>query len=224
MRLTVRHWERFQHYKSRRPPWIKLHRSLLDDRGFSELSDGASKLLVQCWLLASESVDGTIDGSIEDVAFRVHRSTEYVAKSIDELITNGFLATEDQRDSAALAERYQGATESCPETETEAEAKTDTKMKRMRRYPAAYEEAWELHRRGPKSSAYDEYRLAVPAIITHEGLIAALKGYSRSLSNGFQGVHLHRFIKDRRWEELEGDSTPGALKRSVVLGTLKAST
>ena len=84
-----------------------------------------------------------------------------------------------------------------------------------------FEEVWQLHRRGPKSSAYDEYQRAVPALITHKSLVSALSGYSRSLSNGFRGVHLVRVIRDRRWEEAEGNATPGALKRAIVLGPLE---
>jgi hypothetical protein len=28
--LRVKNWSEFQHYKDRNPPWIKLHRTLLD--------------------------------------------------------------------------------------------------------------------------------------------------------------------------------------------------
>ena len=30
-RLRIKNWAEFQHYRTRRPPWIKLHRGLLDD-------------------------------------------------------------------------------------------------------------------------------------------------------------------------------------------------
>lgn len=51
--LRVKNWEKFQHYKHRCPPWIKLHGSLLDDYDFECLPD-ASKLLAFCiWMLAS---------------------------------------------------------------------------------------------------------------------------------------------------------------------------
>ena len=29
--LRVRNWERYQHYKERNPPWIKLYVELLDE-------------------------------------------------------------------------------------------------------------------------------------------------------------------------------------------------
>ena len=35
MILTVRNWSDFQHYKDRSPPWIRLHRDLLDNYEFN---------------------------------------------------------------------------------------------------------------------------------------------------------------------------------------------
>lgn len=53
--FRVRNWEKFQHYKDRNPPWIKLHTELLDNYEFSSLQD-ASKLLAMCiWMLAARS-------------------------------------------------------------------------------------------------------------------------------------------------------------------------
>ena len=52
--IRIKNWEKFQHYKGRNPPWIKLHRQLLQNREWHQLSGDASKLLVECWLLASE--------------------------------------------------------------------------------------------------------------------------------------------------------------------------
>lgn len=48
--FRVKSWERFQHYKRRNPPWIKLYTSLLDDYDFGCLHD-ASKLLALCILM-----------------------------------------------------------------------------------------------------------------------------------------------------------------------------
>jgi hypothetical protein len=35
--LQVKNWRSFQHYGKRNPPWIKLHRALLDDYAFCAL-------------------------------------------------------------------------------------------------------------------------------------------------------------------------------------------
>jgi hypothetical protein len=53
--FQVRNWTKFQHYKNRNPPWIKLHTELLENYEFARLPD-ASKLLALCiWLLAARS-------------------------------------------------------------------------------------------------------------------------------------------------------------------------
>ena len=210
MRIRITNWERFQHYKARRPPWIKLHRSLLDDRKFAELSDYASKLLMQCWLIASESVDGTIACDIDDVAFRVHRTKEQVGPGLQELALHGFIEMTSEDDSTVLASRKQVAPESRPETETETKKRQNT----HRVYPKEFEEIWSLHHRGPKAKAYEFYRKAVDVVITQEELVKALRAYVRTLDADFRGVHLFRYIRDARWEEVPDE--PGALKRNIV--------
>lgn len=52
--LQIKNWEKFQHYKDRSPPWIKLHRELLDDYEFSCLQDASKAHLMLLWLLASQ--------------------------------------------------------------------------------------------------------------------------------------------------------------------------
>ena len=210
MRIRITNWERFQHYKARRPPWIKLHRSLLDDRKWSELSDYASKLLVQCWLIASESVDGTIAGDIDDVAFRVHKDKKHVAPALQELALHGFIEMTSDDDSKVLSTRKQVAPESPSETERE----TKKRQTKRRVYSKEFEEVWSIHHRGPKSKAYTEYKKAVGQVIGHGELVKALRAYTRTLTQDFQGVHLFRFIRDARWEELPQES--GALKRNII--------
>lgn len=52
--LSVANWEQFQHYKDRTPPWIKLHREILDDYEFSCLQDASKAHLMLIWVLASQ--------------------------------------------------------------------------------------------------------------------------------------------------------------------------
>lgn len=54
MPLAVRNWERFQHYKDRSPPWIKLYVALLDDPAFLALPDAAKGQLCALFLLAAK--------------------------------------------------------------------------------------------------------------------------------------------------------------------------
>lgn len=51
--FSVKNFEKFQHYKNRSPPWIKLYNELLDDYAFGALPDASKMHLVAIWLLAS---------------------------------------------------------------------------------------------------------------------------------------------------------------------------
>ena len=53
--FSVKNFERFQHYKDRAPPWIKLYNELLDDYDFGKLPDASKMHLIAIWLLASRS-------------------------------------------------------------------------------------------------------------------------------------------------------------------------
>jgi len=53
--FTVKNWDKFQHYKDRLPPWIKLHRELLNNYEFTCLQDASKLHLMLIWLLASQT-------------------------------------------------------------------------------------------------------------------------------------------------------------------------
>ena len=78
--MRIKNWRKFQHYKHRNPPWIRLHRGLLNDRQWFDLDPKAAKFLVNLWLIASESDDGLLP-SIADIAWRL-RIPESQAKSL----------------------------------------------------------------------------------------------------------------------------------------------
>jgi hypothetical protein len=83
----------------------------------------ASKALAPLlWLLASESKDGIFDGSMDELAFRLHITPKEYDEGIKPLIHKGFFVVA----SGVLADSYQVA---IPETETEAETKKETKKK-----------------------------------------------------------------------------------------------
>lgn len=69
MKLRPKNWDSFQHYKNRRPPWIKLHHTLVDDVNFHSLKGEDAKYLVMIWLIASEDF-GYLPSNTE-LAFRL---------------------------------------------------------------------------------------------------------------------------------------------------------
>ena len=118
MKITIVNWGEFQHYRNRRPPWIKLHRQLLDNRHWFALSGDASKLLAELWLIASESEDGTIDDDLPNLAFRLYRQDDNIASCLQELVSHDFIEMDEEYASAALATCY-------PRVEREGEGETE---------------------------------------------------------------------------------------------------
>ena len=55
MTYRVRNWEKFQHYKNRNPPWIKLHFELLSSSDWVTLDDKSRVLVIACMLIASRN-------------------------------------------------------------------------------------------------------------------------------------------------------------------------
>jgi hypothetical protein len=127
--LCPKNWTAFQHYKHRRPPWIRLYRVLLDDFAFQSLPIASRAIAPALWLIASEYDAGRIPFDMPMLAFKLRLSQQDVANALNPLIDNGFFIIEDVvlapqlRDaSGALAARKQNVT---TETETETETEKD---------------------------------------------------------------------------------------------------
>jgi hypothetical protein len=105
MKLIPKNWEKFQHYKHRSPPWIKLHRDILDDYDWWSLPI-ASRAIAPClWLLASCEEDGVFDASPEKLAFRFRMTEKDIQLAVKPLIDKGYFVYA----SEVLAPCYQDA-------------------------------------------------------------------------------------------------------------------
>ena len=123
MQLKPKNWDVFQHYKDRCPPWIKLHRDLLNNRDYICLPLASKALAPLLWLLASESKDGVFDASTEELVFRLRMTESEVIDGVKPLIDKGFFVIA----SGVLAERKQVA---IPEREGETEKEKETKREK----------------------------------------------------------------------------------------------
>jgi hypothetical protein len=135
--MKPKNWSHFQHYKDRCPPWIKLHKELLNDRAFMTLPTASKALAPLLWLLASESKDGTFDASIDELTFRLRMPESDIKTGLKHLIDKGFFVD----DSEVLAGCYQDA---IPETETETETEKSRSATRGSRLPADWKPDAEL--------------------------------------------------------------------------------
>ena len=84
--MRIKDWGKFQHFKDRRPPWIKLYRDLLDDEEYYNLPAQSAKVLILLWLLASEdpSRQGLLP-SIQKIAFRLRLSEKSIESIVSDL-------------------------------------------------------------------------------------------------------------------------------------------
>jgi hypothetical protein len=126
MAYKIKDWDKFQHFKDRKPPWVKLYRDILDDPDWHELDGDSAKALVAIWLIASE--DETKTGTLPEtrkLAFRLRVTESKVLQILNKL--SNFLY---QDDINMISERYQHDT---PETETEAETYTEADKKQTKK-------------------------------------------------------------------------------------------
>ncbi len=128
MILRVKNWSSYQSYKDRKPPWIRFHKSILDDYKFHSMSANARAILPMLWLLASEDEDpvsGLLRDSYEEISFRLRSKKSDIEAAIRECIKSGFLEDineQTQQVTNPLHNRNQTVTS---ETETETETETE---------------------------------------------------------------------------------------------------
>ena len=85
-------WNKFQHYKHRRPPWIRLYTDLIDQPEYWALSLRAQAILPAIWMLASRYDGASIPiAHIDDMAYRCRCDVQEFRACLQELKNNGFI-------------------------------------------------------------------------------------------------------------------------------------
>ena len=119
--FKVRNFDKFQHYKDRNPPWIKLYKTILEDYEFAQLQDDSKMHLIGIFLLAS-CYDNRIRNDSKWIASRISANSDI---DLDALSSAGFIVY--LNDSVVIAERKQSA---MPETETETEPEKEAEAEK----------------------------------------------------------------------------------------------
>jgi len=119
--MRIKNWDRFQHFKDRKPIWIKLYRDLLDDLNWHELDGKSAKALVMIWLIASEDL-GKLPET-KTLAFRLRMSEKETKEVVTKL--SQWL---EQDDINTISDGYQDdmLEKRREETDKEKEKETDT--------------------------------------------------------------------------------------------------
>lgn len=202
--FSVKNFERFQHYKDRSPPWIKLYNELLDDYSFGLLPDASKLHLVAIWLLASRS-NNRIPHDPNWIARRIS-ATEKV--DLELLRTSGFIEVQDA--GMPPAARKPGAD---PERESETEieeedssADADAPPPRIlgkKNYTAEFDAFWLAYPTDAlmsKSKAFEKWQRLSAA--DRASAMAALPGFRAHCANDptYRPVHAERFLSQRRFD------------------------
>jgi hypothetical protein len=232
--FSVKNLEKFQHYKDRSPPWIKLYNELLDDYDFGSLPDTAKWHLVAIWLLASRS-GNKIPFDSDWVARRINATGTV---DLDLLAARGFividqaLQTAEHDASAPLADRKQSA---CPEREgeTEAEAEAETETEKDSGAPAPrpmiddpFVRFWSAYPKrdgsNPRKPAQTKFEKLVRDGADPEAIIAGATRYADELAaqNKLNTVYVAQaktWLHQERWRDTEPSKQAPAAMSKVFL-------
>lgn len=104
--LAVKEFAKYQHYRDRHPPWIKLYTRLLGDREFALLPEAAQAQLIKLWILASQ-FGNPLPNDPKLLAGKIGTTGRFY---LPEIIAAGFLIPTEQEDaSKMLAESSENA-------------------------------------------------------------------------------------------------------------------
>lgn len=106
--LVVKNWSKFQHYKDRNPPWIKLYTDTFQRRDFNRLPDDSKLLAICIWTLAAREAScyrGSIPLDLDWIKMQCGLGPLITNTSLQVLISNGFIDC----DSEVLADCKQDA-------------------------------------------------------------------------------------------------------------------
>ncbi len=117
--LRVTQWSKYQHYKDRRPVWIKFYIEMLDDFDLTALPI-ATQLLFDRLLLVAAKVENRIPNDPEWISKQTHLPRKVVVEGIPKLTQHGFV-TGFSRYQAASTPLAQSNISASPEAEVEKE-------------------------------------------------------------------------------------------------------
>ena len=127
--IKIINWGKYQSYKDRRPPWIRFHRTMIDNYEFQMMSADARALLPMFWLLACEDEDpksGEIKYSIKEISFRLRQTKKTITTVIKALQVAGFITCNETVMKLCKDSSISVTTETETETETEVKKKKAT--------------------------------------------------------------------------------------------------
>lgn len=206
--MKIKNWSKFQHFKDRRPPWVKLYRDLLDDMEWHDLDPLSSKVLVTLWLLASEDDEqqGKLP-NIKTLSWRLRLPQEQVLNCINKL--SHWL---EQDDINLISSGHQ---DDLPETETEKEKEEREKREKLALdVKLGFVEFWKCYpKKIAKPNAEKAWMKIAPDVDLSKRIIHAISE-QKLLEREEQFIpYPASWLNARRWEDgLDGGKPANGLK------------
>lgn len=128
--ISIKNFEKFQNYKNRNPPWIRLYYAILDDPAFLQLEEVHQCRLFKLFMIASKQNNRILDDPY--YLARLMRIDGPV--DITPLIRSGFVLAECKRRAGTMLHK------NAPEPEADNSEADNSEAEQMR--VRAFEEFW----------------------------------------------------------------------------------
>lgn len=128
--IVVNRWEEFQHYRDRRPTWVKVYTRLLHDHDYLALSAAARGFLQGLWIMYAETSGQLTYDDLRSTVARSDADRRSFKRSIESLSDAGFITVSASR---PLAISYQTAiSETETDTDKEQQQRARARARRLR--------------------------------------------------------------------------------------------
>lgn len=201
----IRNWAKFQHYRDRNPPWIKLHIEILASEDWVMVDDASKLLMIVCMVVAAKNFGIVSD----DAAY--FRRVAYLNRSpnLKPLIECGFL---EPLADASIPEQM--LADARPEKEGEAE-QSRAEKEQMPASASRFAEFWSAYPRKVGKGKAEKLFDGIAKKLNPDILIAAAQQF-RISQNGTEEKfipHATTWLNSRRWED-EG-ALPNVIRPSA---------
>jgi hypothetical protein len=167
--LRVVNFEKYQHYKERRPVWIKLYNAILDDPDLMDLPDASKWLAVGLLLLASRR-DNRVKIAPVWIKQQLHCTEE---PDFLPLVTAGWIEVYEDTDEAC----YQDASKLLAQVTKPASTEKSREEKEKKRTPKPP--------KGGYTPEFLDFWAAYPARAGTNDKQAAFKAWNARLADGY---------------------------------------
>lgn len=205
----IKNWARFQHYKERNPPWVKLHAEILASEDWVTLDDASKLLMLVCMVVAAKH-----EGCVPDNPGYIRR-VAYLSKTpnLKPLVECGFLELQaDASNAERLLANARPEKEADTETEEESILPDRSGPSKPKSYPDDFEEFWKAYPTDsnmPKKLAFVQWKkLSKEKRDAAIAAIPAFRRYCEKNKSWYRVIYADRFLSQEKFEGYAAEKPP----------------